>query len=81
MKIQERTLEGILKGMEKTDEQFEQLALSEEPSEEGKKAMAKIKELLGIDTSLGFDKTLKAIDEHPDNKRVKQVLIEVINSL
>lgn len=43
--------------------------------------MVKIKELLGIDTSLGFDETLKAIDEYPDNKRVKQVLIEVINSL
>lgn len=41
MKIKERTLEDILKGMEKTDEQFERLALSEEPSEEGKKRWLK----------------------------------------
>lgn len=80
MQVKERILEDILSEMEESEKQFKQLEISEEPSEKGKKMIAEIQELLGIDKSLSFDETLQAIDKHQDNEKVKQILTRIIKS-
>lgn len=84
MKVQEHTEEQVLQQIQDrvnaVKKIYEGTNLTQ-PSENGRKMISKMQELLDIDKNLEWEATLKVIEQNPDIEKVKQAWIEALKSL